>query len=273
MHGLGNDFIVVEAAPLVGWDLPALARSLCHRHTGVGADGMLVVSAGSNKGVAEMRIFNADGSEAAMCGNGIRCFARYAYDRGIVRQRQLTVQTGAGAMGVAIELVGDEVIGLQIDMGVPRFEPEAIPMLSTGTDPGDHVLVVAGAPWRLHTLRLGVPHAVTFVERLATVPFAQVGPVIERDAVFPEGINVNFVEVLSNDRLRVRTWERGAGLTLACGTGACAAAVVAARQGLTGSHVSVELELGVLSIELKASDHVLMAGPAAYVCTGSFSAR
>jgi diaminopimelate epimerase len=272
MHGLGNDFIVVEAAPLLGWDLPALARGLCHRQTGVGADGLLLASAGSRAGVAQMRIFNADGSEAAMCGNGIRCFARYVYDRGIARQRQLTVQTGAGAMGVAVQLVGDEVVGLQVDMGIPRFEAAAIPMLNRDIELGDHVLVVAGAPWRLHALRMGVPHAVTFVEQLATVPFSQVGPMIERNAAFPEGVNVNFVEVLSTDRLRVRTWERGAGLTLACGTGACAAAVVAARQGFTAPVVSVELELGELSVELKSDGHVLMTGPADYVCTGRFDA-
>ncbi|CAO3432995.1 diaminopimelate epimerase [Azospirillum doebereinerae] len=285
MHGLGNDFIVVEEKALSGLDLdPAqLARRMCHRQTGIGADGLLLVSGPDPDDAVGMRVLNPDGSESSMCGNGIRCVARYVHDRAILRRPVLSVRTRAGVMTVVVGLDGDTVTGLRIDMGLPQFDAALIPVRA-GADPV--ALLVGGAsgsgtavssdgapPLRFHAVGLGVPHAVTFVEALDDAQVRGTGPRVERHPLFPEGVNVNFVLPLARDRLRVRTWERGAGATLACGSGACAAMVVAARRGLTGPRVTVELELGELSVEQQADGRVFMTGPAEHVCTGLFHAR
>ncbi|SMH39470.1 diaminopimelate epimerase [Azospirillum agricola] len=278
MHGLGNDFIVVEERALDGLDglePGALARRICHRQTGVGADGLLLLVGPDADHTVGMRVLNPDGSESSMCGNGIRCVARYVHDRAILRRPVLAVRTRAGLMTVAVERDGDTVTGLRIDMGLPRFDAAGIPVRA-GADPA--ALLAGGngsnePPLRFHAVGLGVPHAVTFVDALDGTLVRNAGPRVERDPLFPEGVNVNFVQPLARDRLRVRSWERGAGATLACASGACAAAVVAGLRGLTGPRVTVELELGELTVERHADGRVFMTGPAEQVCTGRFHVR
>lgn len=261
MHGLGNDFIVLEQWPE---DIAATARSLCSRHLGVGADGLLLVCPSDNADV-KMRIVNADGSEAEMCGNGIRCFAKYVYERRIVHKTNMKIETLAGVVRPALTVEGGVVTGVRVDMGEPVFAPDQIPVLAV--DPLSFKVEAAGEKWTVSTVLMGVPHTVVLVDDVAAIDIAALGPAIETNLLFPQKTNVNFVQVASGG-LRIRTWERGAGATMACGTGACAAAVVCHKKGLTGRKTRVMPETGALLIEWAEDGHVFMTGPAAHVFRG-----
>ena len=269
MHGLGNDFILIEDLKDSGRDYAALAKRLCDRHTGIGADGILVVLP-SHKADLRMRIVNCDGSEAEMCGNGVRCFARYAWERRLITKHEFTVETLAGIVQPQLSIEGAKVTAITIAMGKPRLERQAIPMLgSAGRVLGEELLTDAGT-YKITSMFMGVPHTVVFVENAARTAIEKIGPQIERHAAFPEGTNVNFVEILNRHEIIVRTWERGAGPTLACGTGCCASVVAAWLNGLTERQVIVRLPLGELCIEYAADETVRMTGPAAYVFSGSW---
>ncbi|MPZ15678.1 MAG: diaminopimelate epimerase [Chloroflexi bacterium] len=276
MHGAGNDFILVdllgEQSPGIGpgedaaWS--ALARSMCDRHFGIGSDGLLLV-APSDTADVRMRMFNPDGSESASCGNGIRCLGRYVRDRHGLGRPELRVETGSGVSAIAVAPDGS----VSVDMGAPVFEPSRIPAVVSGDDALKVMLNLDGHAVAVSCVSMGNPHAVTFVERggLDAYPLETVGPKVERHATFPERTNFEVCEVLAPDHLRVRVWERGAGVTLACGTGACASAVVAAVKGHARSPVRVGLPGGQLSIEWSEGRSVLMTGPTAYVFTGTWS--
>lgn len=249
MHGLGNDFVVfdarVHAVPAMGG---GLAARLADRHTGIGCDQLIVIDQPQADGDARMLIFNSDGSEVESCGNASRCVAQLL---GPAR-----VETAGGVIEVAPR--GD---GATVDMGRPRFDWDAIPLayaMDTLSMPvGWEGLEAPSA------VNVGNPHVVFFVDDLDAVPLATLGPQIEQDPLFPERINVNVAALVGTDRLRLKVWERGAGLTRACGTGACATAVAAMRRGLTGRAVEIELPGGTLAIEWRADGHIAMAGPAA----------
>lgn len=269
MHGLGNDFLVVLEADVAGRDLTALAQQMCQRHTGVGADGLLVVCC--EEDALRMRIFNADGSEAEMCGNGIRCFARYAWDKGLVQDVKFIVHTLAGDVCPGLILKEGEVTAVTVDMGVPQKERAAIPMTGKEADARLGRIDALGSSWELSSLRMGVPHTLIWIDdNLEQVDMAGLGAAIEKHEWFPQRTNVSFVQPVDVNTLRMRTWERGAGMTLACGTGACAAAVAAYDLGLVLEEVTVELVLGTLQVLLHANGHVRMTGPAAYVCEGTW---
>ncbi|MFZ5975042.1 MAG: diaminopimelate epimerase [Bacillota bacterium] len=270
MHGLGNDFILIERVHLGMLDVFELARRMCARHTGIGADGLLLVSP-SDKADLKMRIINSDGSEAEMCGNGIRCFARYAYERGLINKKSFTVETLGGIILPALVTdAAGEVRAVTVDMGVPLFERESIPMAGAKGRALSEALQAGGRTWTISALRMGVPHAVVFVEDVDGIDVEKDGRAIETHAAFPEKTNVDFVQVLDEETIAVRTWERGAGVTLACGTGACASVVAANLLGKTQRKVTVQLELGTLSVSLQDDGRVLMSGPAEYVFEGKY---
>jgi diaminopimelate epimerase len=272
MHGAGNDFVLLDlfSAPSGRSDeeWAALARSMCDRHFGIGSDGLLLVLR-SAVADARMRMFNPDGSESASCGNGIRCLGRFLSDRYGIGAEGLRVETGAGISGIT---VGDDGM-VTVDMGPPIFAPSDIPAAIDGPDALDVLLSVDGEPLAVSCVSMGNPHAVTFVDpgRLENYPLETIGPKVEHDSLFPQRANFEVCEVLDDRTMRVRVWERGAGITLACGTGACAAAVVATTSGRVRPPVSVELPGGVLSIDWQAGGPVMMTGPTAYVFAGGWS--
>lgn len=276
MHGIGNDFVMVGCLGKEGESLAEEARRraalLCDRKFGVGADGVILVLPGQSSPF-RMRMFNPDGSEAEMCGNGIRCFAKYVCDRGYSHgQADLPVETGAGRLRVQAQMGTDgKVARVRVDMGEPVLVPADVPTtLGVGNAPVVNApLPLADRVLRVTTVSMGNPHAVTFVEDAAAYPVALVGPQIERHAAFPKRINAEFIEVLSEREMNFRVWERGAAETLACGTGACAATVAAVLNGKTGRQVLVHLPGGDLNIEWSEADHhVYMTGAATEVFEG-----
>ncbi len=261
MQGIGNDFVVIDCRKDAPADLPALSRRLCDRRFGVGADQLLLLY-GSATADFLMRIFNADGSEVEMCGNGIRCCAKYVWDRGLSGKNVLEIETAAGI--IRPERAGEMV---KVDMGVPVLDAGMIPVALDG-QVKDHPLTIGDRTFAITCVSMGNPHAVIFVDDVAGFPVQQYGPMIETHPLFPKRTNVEFVQVLDAGTLRMRVWERGAGETLACGTGASAAAVAANLKGLVGKRVRVRLPGGDLVIELLDNGRVAMTGPAEEVFEG-----
>ncbi|HZS14896.1 MAG TPA: diaminopimelate epimerase [Candidatus Dormibacteraeota bacterium] len=262
MHGLGNDFIVVDDRERQPVDWPALARRACQRHLGVGADGILLIQV-SDVADLRMRLFNADGSEAEMCGNGIRCVAEYVAVHGISGDR-VVWETGAGE--VVTERLGEDLV--TVDMGAPRFAPAEIPFDSDAAEVLDHPLSAGGTTLRVSLVSMGNPHCVAVVDDVDAFPLAEIGPLVERHPAFPQRTNFEIVQVLSRTRVRQRTFERGVGETNACGTGASAVGVAMQRLGLCDSPVTVELRGGPLHIAWAPGASVRMTGPAQRVYTG-----
>lgn len=267
VHGLGNDFVLFDGRDVENVDWKELTVRVCDRHTGVGADGTLILQKSAIADV-RMRIINADGSEAEMCGNGIRAFSRYCFENGVVRGTQFSVETGAGIMKPRIILKNGRVDGVRVDMGEPLIEAKDVPVQADGRAIGLE-LTADGRTFSFSSVRVGVPHTIVFVDPLDEADVPKYGPLIEHDPLFPERTNVDFVQVLSPERIKMRTWERGCGCTLACGTGACSAAVACVLSGKTGRNVDVEIALGTLHIEWSPTDNrVYMTGPAEIVFSG-----
>ena len=266
MHGLGNDFIVVDNRDGKISDAKAaeLARRLCERRFSVGADGLVLLSNSTSADV-KMRIFNADGGEAEMCGNGIRCLAKYCYENNIVRKSALTVETYAGIKQTWLTTENHDVKSVKVDMGTAIFERSAIPMRGEGTCINQD-LQVDGEQYKITCLSVGNPHCVIFVPEVDAFPVEVVGPKIENHKLFPKKTNVEFVQVLNVNELRVRVWERGCGETFACGTGACAAVAAGKLLGKVSGRVTVHLVGGDLSIDY--AERLLMSGPAEKVFEG-----
>ncbi len=265
MHGLGNDFLVFEDDG-TNRDWNAVAEKVCTRRLSVGGDGIMVVLPSTIADV-KMRIVNADGSEAEMCGNGIRCFAKYVYERGIVNKEDMTVETIAGIIRPKLIVEEGKVADVCVDMGCPSFDRASIPMQGEGI--AEEEIDAAGSKVCVSSMLMGVPHTMVLVEDIEKVDAGTLGPAIERHSIFPRKSNVNFVQVLDRENIRVLTWERGAGLTLACGTGSCASAVETYKKGLTGRRVNVHLSVGRLIIEYTEDGRVLMTGPAEEVYTAT----
>lgn len=267
MHGLGNDYVVVDNRPQKISDEYAsvLAKRVCERRFSVGADGLLLVCASKIADV-KMRIFNADGSEAEMCGNGIRCFAKYCYENDIAKKIEFSVETLAGIKHVWLTLIGNEVSAVKVDMGAPNWQRSSLPMLGHGTAIND-TLEADGKSFNVTCLSMGNPHCVTFVENVNSFPVGTVGSIIENHNAFPKRTNVGFAQVLNRNELRVRVWERGCGETLACGTGTCAAVAAANKLGKVGNKVTVHVLGGDLQVEVGES--LFLSGAAEKVYEGT----
>jgi diaminopimelate epimerase len=261
MHGLGNDFIFFENPDNSEMNYSAMAVKMCHRQLGIGADGIIAVLP-SEVADLRMRIINADGSEANMCGNAIRCFARYAYERGLVQSKIFRIETFAGIIIPEVITENDRVISVRVNMGKPKTGRSSIPMLGEETDANQVPVQVGNQEFKITSLLMGVPHTMVFVDDLKTIEVERIGRAIEKNDLFPNGTNVNFVEVIDRNRVKVRTWERGAGATLACGTGCCASAVASIINQHTNRKVTVELQYGELEIEWTEDGTVFMTGPA-----------
>ncbi len=267
-QGAGNDFVIFDlTAERAAGDFAAIAPALCDRHFGIGADGILLVLP-SQVADFRMRVINSDGSEPEMCGNGLRCFVRYLHDRGLVPAAGIWVETLAGRLfaevippgepaGSGLEASARPEFRVRIDMGRPEHSPSEELALSHPR-----------GPLRVTAVSMGNPHCVTFVDDLDGLPFFELGPLVEAHPRFPRGVNAEFAQVVDRNRIRVKVWERGAGPTLACGTGACAVAVAAASQGLTERRVTVELPGGALDIDWREDGGVSLTGPAECVFTG-----
>ncbi|MCS7002908.1 MAG: diaminopimelate epimerase [Dehalococcoidia bacterium] len=273
MHGIGNDFALVDARAVAA-DWPSLAQRMCDRHYGVGADGLILLQE-SDHADATMRMFNPDGSEAEMCGNGIRCLARFAIEIGAVPADRdtLSVQTGAGTLAVTLHREAGRVRSVTVDMGAPRLHPADIPVdtaLASGDRVMDYPLRVGDHTIRVTAVSMGNPHAVAFVDSVADYPLAAIGPQVERHPFFPRRVNFEIAHVRDRRHVDARVWERGAGLTLACGTGACATMVAAFLHGLVDDEVEVQLPGGPLTIRWPGNGAVLMRGGADLVFWGDW---
>lgn len=254
MHGLGNDYLYVYGE--VPENIAELSVKLSERHFGAGSDGMIYISP-SNIADFKMRIFNADGSEAKMCGNGIRCVGKYVYDKGYTDKKHLSIETASGIKILTLQVIGGKVRTVTVDMGEAKAEKPI-------------TLIIDGETVSLIPVSVGNPHAVIFVDNIETVPLTTLGSKIEKHVLFPGGVNVEFVQILSSDELRMRVWERGSGVTMACGTGACASVMAAISRGLCyyDETVSVLLDGGTLKIQIASDNTVQMTGPAETVYEG-----
>ena len=273
VHGLGNDFILInnDEEKINVDKAPQLAVAMCHRCRGVGADGLVLLLPAVQGGDACMRIFNADGSEAEMCGNAIRCVAKYMYEHQMMQKERIQVETAAGMMVPQLILENGLVKSVRVDMGEPRLERGEIPMIGPAGRVISEPLTVDGASYDVTAVSMGNPHCVVFVPDAKGVPLEDIGPRIENHVAFPHKTNVEFIQVLSRDEIIMRVWERGAGETMACGTGACAAVVASVLNGCTERRVTVHLKGGDLLIEWAANNHLYMTGPATEVFTGHWN--
>jgi len=274
LHGLGNDYIYLNAftEQIEEYSLAELARILSDRHFGVGGDGIILIMPSETTDF-RMRIFNSDGSEAEMCGNGIRGLAKYVYEQGMTDKTTITVETDAGVLRVALTVRNDLVAAATVDMGTPRLNRSEIPMLGEPANEPviDQPLEVNGDSFNVTCVSMGNPHCVIFVDDVEHFTVADVGPLIENHELFPERINVEFVSVLGREHVKMRVWERGAGETLACGTGASASVVAGVLTDRTDRQVEVELLGGPLRIEWHEDEHVFMTGPITEVFTGQLN--
>lgn len=266
MHGLGNDFVVIDAINHPITFLPRQVRALADRRFGIGCDQLLLVEPARSAGVDfRYRIFNADGSEVQQCGNGARCFARFVRDKGLTEKEQIVVETASGIITLYIE--GDGLV--RVNMGVPNFNPASLPFSVEAEQP-DYNLELGGEALRLGAVSMGNPHTVLQVEDIDTAPVEALGPQLESHTLFPERVNVGFMQVISREKIRLRVYERGAAETLACGTGACAAVAVGHRWGLLADEVTVSLPGGELQIRWAGEGQELwMIGPATTVFEGT----
>lgn len=279
MHGAGNDYIYVDCfANEIPNDPVSLAIAMADRHTGVGGDGLILIRP-SDVADARMQMFNADGSESEMCGNGIRCVAKYMYDHGICRKKRLNIETGAGILALELSEENGKVHEVRVDMGEPVLSASEIPTDLRGTDDGanrivDVPLSVGGHEFQVTCVSMGNPHCVIFVDEATDEIVLNAGPRIENDSRFPARINVEFVELISPTEVRQRTWERGSGETLACGTGASAVCVAGVLSGRTERKLTNHLLGGTLRLEWNEStNHVFMTGPAEEVFCGTWNGR
>ncbi len=270
MHGLGNDHIVIDLFKEELPDPQAAAPQMCDRHLGIGADGLMLIGP-SEKYDFRLRVINGDGSEAEMCGNGIRCLARYAVESGLTDKSEFVMESLKGVHYMTVRTIDGKFVDVTTSMGVPVLNRVAIPM----TGPDDPQVVnepfeVDGTTYNITLVNMGNPHCVVFVDNVDTVDLADIGPKFERHPAFPERINAEFVQVLDKNNLRMRVWERGCGETLACGTGAAASVVAGVLNGHNHETTSVHLTYGALLFEWKNRSEIFMTGGADNVFTGDY---
>ncbi len=270
MHGIGNDFIVIDCIKqsFTDEELSKIAVGACHRNFGIGSDGLILICS-SDTCDFKMRMLNTDGSEAEMCGNGIRVFAKYIYDYDLSKKEEITVETLAGVKIIKIFPETGKCNYVQVDMGCPNLAPERIPVLGyEGDRVVKQVLIVDDIPFNITCVNMGNPHCVTIVDDVDEIDLSYYGPLIENHSQFPERTNVEFIEIIDRNNVKMRVWERGAAETLACGTGACASTVAAILNGKTEKKVNMHLAGGDLVIEWTDKGRVLMTGPAEEVFVG-----
>lgn len=273
MHGAGNDYVYVNCFEEAVPDDPAdLARKIADRHFGVGGDGLILICA-SEVADARMRMFNADGSEAEMCGNGVRCVAKYVYDHGIQRSNTLKIETGNGVLSLDLEVADGRACRVRVDMGEPILEAARIPTTLAGNPVVNAPLAVADRTLSVTCVSMGNPHAITYVDPLNDDWVLRIGPKVETDPHFPRRVNAEFVEVVSPSEVRMRVWERGSGETLACGTGASAVCVAGVLTGRTGRRILAHLPGGDLELHWADDNRVYMTGPAVEVFSGEWPER
>jgi diaminopimelate epimerase len=272
LHGAGNDFFVVDGSDRER-DWPAIASAMCERYVGAGADGLLVALP-STKAAVRMRLFNLDGSEAEMSGNGVRCFAKYVVENGLAQPDgdHLAVETGAGIIVVRLKREGGAVTGATVDMGPPRLAAKEIPVAVESAGPVlDLPVNVEGAAYAVNCVSMGNPHAVHFVSSpVAEFPLREIGPQIEHHPLFPARVNFEVAQVIDRGHIESRTWERGVGETQACGTGACAIMVSALLHGYVDNVVQVKEPGGTLTLQWDGMGNVFLTGPAAFVYSGDW---
>ena len=283
MHGIGNDYIYVDCITNPPpRDPVALSKAISDRHFGVGSDGLILICP-SERADARMRMFNADGSEAEMCGNGIRCVAKYVHDHGLSNNNPLKIETGRGVLTLELRIAAGKVEEVTVDMGEPILEAEKIPTTLSGPRVIDRP-IKWDAKWaevmrfceedpgidqELTCVSMGNPHVVLYCREVSKVPLEQLGPLLEKAPIFPKRANVHFVQLHSPEKVTMRTWERGSGITLACGTGACAVCVAGVLTGRTARAIRAHLPGGDLTLEWSEKDnHVYMTGPATEVFEG-----
>ncbi len=270
MHGLGNDYLFIDAQHCPVDNPGELSRAMSHRHLGAGADGIILVLPGESGADFTMRIFNADGSEAETCGNGIRCFAKYVFERGMTSKTQFVILTGAGPNHVSLTLDDGIVQSVRSNMGAPRFDRSDIPMVGPAGRVTEEKLAIPGQTFAVTCVNIGNPHTVIFVDDATAVPLADIGPQIENHPSFPQRTNVEFVTVQDADNIVMRIWERGSGITMASGSGSCASALAAMITGRTARRVNVHLVYGQLTVEWADDGFVYQEGPATEVYVGQW---
>ncbi len=279
LQATGNDFILIDARNMER-DWAKLARDMCHRYFGAGADGIMLVMT-SHTASLKMRLFNSDGSEAEISGNGLRCFAKYAIDRKIVPGPNLTVETMAGIRTIEASLSSGKVAQAKVNMGMPRFRTEDIPALIDKSQKGrgevdimpilDYPLNVNGKKLTLSFVSMGNPHAVNFLSQpVADFTLCEIGPQVENHPMFPQRVNFEIARVINRNKIEARVWERGAGETLSCGSGACAIAVIAKLKGYSGDKLDIMLQGGNLTVTWDGVGEVYLSGPVEEVFTGEW---
>ncbi|WP_028242412.1 diaminopimelate epimerase [Pseudobutyrivibrio ruminis] len=268
MHGCGNDYVYVNLFEEKVENPAEVSIKVSDRHFGIGSDGLITIGP-SDKADFRMHIYNADGSEAEMCGNGIRCVAKYVYDHHLTDKTEITVETGAGILTLILFPKDGKVEQVRVDMGEPILEPSQIPVVAKGDKVIDEPIEVGGKTWNMTCVSMGNPHAVVFVDDTASFPLETYGPLFENHERFPKRTNTEFVQIISRTEANMRVWERGSAETWACGTGTCACVMACILNGKTEDKVLVHLRGGDLTIEYdRESNHVFMTGPATEVFMG-----
>lgn len=269
MHGLGNDYVYVNCFEEQVADAESLAREISDRHRGVGSDGLILIRP-SSEGDVRMEMYNADGSRAQMCGNGIRCVAKYVYEHDMIKSNPMRIETDAGVKDVELILLDGRVDAVRVDMGAPLFAPAAMPTKLTGERIVERDFRVGNVSYKITCVSLGNPHVVIFCDDVNTIDLAREGAAIESHGDFPQRTNVHFVEVLRSTEARMISWERGSGATQACGTGACAVGVAGVLTERLARRCTIHLPGGALEIDWADDDHVHMTGPATEVFSGEW---
>lgn len=268
MQGCGNDYVFIDCFAERLGDIAAFARFVSNRNFGVGSDGLICIGPSDNADF-KMEMYNSDGSPAQMCGNGIRCLAKYVYDKGLTDKSEITVETGNQIKRLLLNIKDREIESVRVDMGSPELRPQFIPIAEHGINFINRSVIANGREYFLTAVNVGNPHAVTFVDEVDNYDVQTIGPMFENHPLFPERVNVEFVQLIDRKTLKMRVWERGSGETLACGTGATAAVVAAILNGFTDNKVKVILRGGELFIEWdRENDEIYMTGPAVTVFDG-----
>lgn len=269
MEGIGNDYVYIDATKNDIRLSPEQIQKLSDRNFGIGGDGVIFIR-NSKTGEFQMDMYNSDGSSSEMCGNGVRCVGKFVFDHGLTKNQKPTIETGKGVLTLDLKTGNNgKVEMVTVDMGEPILKPSLVPIVWTGDEPViNQVLEVQGKQYHFTAVSMGNPHCVIYVDDADAFPVREIGPLIENHPLFPRRVNVEFVSVRGKDHLYQRTWERGAGETLACGTGACAVTVASILNGKTGRSVKIDLRGGTLNIEWRENGSVMMTGPAKEVFSG-----
>ena len=270
MQGCGNDYVYISTFDQTVEDLSSVAKKLSDRHFGIGGDGVIFVCP-SDVADGKMRMFNEDGSEGRMCGNGVRCVAKFLYDHGLARKETLTVETLSGIKTITLTMESGEVVGATVDMGKTETNPSQIPVLLEGEEIINRPITVGDREYRITCVSMGNPHCVIFTDDVRSIPLEKIGPLFECNPLFPESVNTEFIRVIDRTHLEMRVWERGSGETLACGTGACASVVAAVKNGYCDKNTPIIVTLLGGDLRIVYEDEtVLMEGPARTVFEGTF---